>query len=278
MSGDLIVFQGRNIRRTLHNDEWWFAVEDVVQVLTDSVNAKDYIKKMRKRDPELNSNWGTICPPLEMIARDGKKRQVQCANAQGIFRIIQSIPSKKAEPFKMWLAQAGYERVQEIENPELAQQRMREIYRAKGYSEAWIEKRIRGIIIREELTDEWKTRGVQKGKEYSILTAEISKATFGLTPAEYKDLKKLDRENLRDHMTDLELIFTMLGEASTKEIAQNTDAQGFNENHNAAKKGGKIAGNARRQLEIESGKSVVTSGNYISDRKPKHIKSKPQAL
>jgi hypothetical protein len=276
MSGDLIVFQGRNIRRTQHNGEWWFAVEDVVQVLTDSVNAKDYIKKMRKRDSELNFNWGTICPPVEMIARDGKKRLVQCANTQGIFRIIQSIPGKKAEPFKMWLSKVGYERIQEIENPELAQQRMREIYRAKGYPEAWIEKRIKGIIIREELTGEWKNRGVKAGKEYSILTAEISKATFDLTPAEYKDLKGLGRENLRDHMTGLELIFTMLGEASTKEIAQNTDAQGFDENHTAAKKGGKIAGNARKQLEIESGKRIVTSGNYLVGRKPMQIKIKAQ--
>ncbi|MDR2727699.1 MAG: Bro-N domain-containing protein [Chitinispirillales bacterium] len=274
MSGDLIVFQGRNIRRTLHNGEWWFTISDVVQVLTDSADVAQYVKRMRNRDEELDFNWGTICTPLEMFAKDGRKRLVQCANAQGIFRIIQSIPSKKAEPFKMWLAKVGYERVQEIENPELAQQRMREIYRAKGYSEAWIEKRIRGIVIREELTDEWKNRGVKEGREYSILTAEISNATFGLTPAEYKDLKGLGRENLRDHMTDLELIFTMLGEASTKEIAQNTNAQGFDENHTAAKKGGKIAGNARKQLEIESGKRVITSGNYLMDKKSKQIKSK----
>ena len=198
-----------------------------------------------------------------------------CANIEGLFRIIQSIPSPKAEPFKKWLAKVGYERVQEIENPELAQQRMRALYQAKGYSDDWIEKRIRGIQVREELTDEWKNRGVKEDKEYSILTAEISKATFGLTPSEYKEFKGLKRENLRDHMTELELIFTMLGEASTKEIAQNTDAQGFEENKTAAQKGGKIAGDARKQLEIESGKRVVTSENYLANtKKPKQIRNK----
>ena len=274
---ELIVFQGIDIRRTLYNNEWYFCVEDVVQVLTESSNVKDYIKKMRKRDEELNLNWGTICTPLEMIAKDGKKRKILCANVEGLFRIIQSIPSKKAEPFKKWLAKVGYERVQEIENPELAQHRMRELYKAKGYTEDWIEKRIRGIIVREELTDEWKNRGVKEGREYSILTAEISKATFGLTPTEYKNLKGLNRENLRDHMTDLELIFTMLGEASTKTIAQNTNAQGFSENKIAAKKGGTIAGNARKQLEIESGQSVVTPENYLpKTKRTKQIKNKAE--
>lgn len=272
---ELIVFQGKDIRRTIYNGEWYFSVEDIVKALTDSVNAKDYIKKMRKRDTELNLNWGTICTQVEMIAKDGKKRKVTSANVEGLFRIIQSIPSKKAEPFKKWLAKVGYERVQEIENPELAQKRMRAIYKAKGYPDEWIEKRVRGIAIREELTDEWKNRGVKEGKEYSILTAEISKATFGMTPSEYKDLKGLNRENLRDHMTDLELIFTMLGEASTKEIAQNTDAQGFMENKTAAQKGGKIAGDARKQLEIESGKSVITSENYLPlTKKTKQIEAK----
>lgn len=259
----LVVFKGNHIRRTLHNDEWWFCVNDVVQALTDTVDVKDYIKKMRKRDAELNSNWGTICPPLQLIADDGKKRKMQCANAEGLFRIIQSIPSKKAEPFKKWLAKVGYERVQEIENPELAQQRMKAIYKAKGYSDAWIEKRVRGISVREELTDEWKKRGVEEGKEYAILTAEISRATFGMTPSEYKEFKALKKENLRDHMTDLELIFTMLGEASTTEIARNADAEGFKENQTAAKKGGKIAGDAREQLEKESGKRVSTRTNYL---------------
>ena len=272
---ELIVFQGNNIRRVFYNNEWYFSVEDIVKVLTDSINPKDYIKKMRKRDTELNLNWGTICPQVEMTAKDGRKRKIMSSNVEGLFRIIQSIPSKKAEPFKRWLAKVGYERVQEIENPELAQKRMRALYKAKGYPDEWIEKRIRGIIVREELTEEWKNRGVKEGKEYSILTAEISKATFGLTPSEYKELKGLERENLRDHMTDLELIFTMLGEASTKEIAQNTNAQGFYENKTAAQKGGTIAGNARKQLEIESGKSIISTDNYLpKTKKTKQIEQK----
>lgn len=257
------VFKGREIRRTLHNNEWWFAVMDVVEVLTDSTDARQYIKKMRQRDPELNSNWGTICTPLQLIASDGKKRKTNCANTEGIFRIIQSIPSPKAEPFKRWLAKVGYERVQEIEDPELGTTRTRELYRAKGYSDEWIEKRMRGIAIRAELTDEWKNREVGGSREYAILTAEISKATFGLTPAEYKELKQLDRENLRDHMSDLELIFSMLGEAATTEITRTQDAQGFDENRTAAGKGGKIAGEARDKLELESGRRVVTEENYL---------------
>src|SRR6266581_2008982 len=197
METKLVVFKDKQIRRTLHNNEWWFSVADVIETLTESANVKDYIKKMRKRDLELNSNWGTICPPLELIAPDGKKRKTQCANTEGIFRIIQSIPSPKAEPFKRWLAKVGYERVQEIEDPELATARTRELYRAKGYSEAWIEKRMRGIAVRAELTEEWKNRGVGEAPEYAILTAEISKAAFGMTPAEYKEHKGLERENLR---------------------------------------------------------------------------------
>lgn len=273
MSNELIVFQDKNIRRTLHNNEWWFCVEDAVYALTDSVNPKDYIKKLRKREAELSEGWGQIVTPLE-LETDGGVQKVNCANTEGLFRIIQSIPSKKAEPFKRWLAKVGYERIQEIENPELAQQRMRAIYKAKGYSDAWIEKRIRGIAIREELTDEWKNRGVNDGKEYSILTAEISKATFGMTPSEYKDFKDLKRENLRDHMTDLELIFSMLGEASTTEIARNTDAEGFKENQIAAQKGGKIAGDARKQLEIESGKKVTTPDNFLETKINPQIEEK----
>ena len=211
------LFQDKKIRTVWNekDEKWYFAVVDVVEVLTDTVNAKDYIKKMRKRDTALNSIWGTICPPLEMTAKDGKKRKIQCSNAEGLLRIIQSIPSPKAEPFKRWLAKVGYERLEEIENPELASKRAREIYKAKGYSVDWIENRIRSIAIRDELTDEWKKRGVREQIEYAILTAEISKATFGLTPSQYKQVKGLKRENLRDHMTDLELIFSMLGEAST---------------------------------------------------------------
>ncbi|MEI8388874.1 MAG: Bro-N domain-containing protein [bacterium] len=262
----LIIFEGKKIRRTLHNDEWYFSIVDVVEVLTDSINPTDYIKKIKKRDPELSEGWGQIVTPLP-IETEGGKQKLNCSNTEGVFRIIQSIPSKKAEPFKRWLAKVGYERVQEIENPELAQQRMKEIYKAKGYPDSWIEKRVRGIALREELTDEWQKRGVIEGKEYSILTAEIAKATFGMTPSEYKDYKGLKRENLRDHMTDLELIFSMLGEASTTEIAKNTNAQGFKENHEVAKKGGKIAGDARKQLEKESGKKIVSKNNFLASNK-----------
>jgi len=251
----------------LHNGEWWFSVADVVEVLTDSSDVRQYIKKLRQRDPELNSNWGTICTPLQLFAADGKMRKINCANTEGIFRIIQSIPPPKAEPFKRWLAKVGYERVQEIEDPELGTQRTRELYRAKGYSEAWIEKRVRGIAIRAELTDEWKNREVGDSREYAILTAEISKATFGLTPSEYRELKQLDRENLRNHMTDLELIFSMLGEAATTEIAHTQDAQGFVENRTAAGKGGKIAGEARKKPELESGREVTRTKTIWTRRK-----------
>jgi hypothetical protein len=262
------LFESKKIRATWHEAEqkWYFSVADVVEALTDTVNARDYIKKMRKRDPELNANWGTICPLVEMTAADGKRRKVQCANAEGLFRIIQSIPSPKAEPFKRWLAKVGYERLEEIENPELAAQRMREIYRAKGYSEAWIEKRMRPDLfgMRDELTDEWQKRGVKQSREFAILTAEISKATFGLTPAAYKEHKNLIKpsDNLRDHMTDLELIFTMLGEASTTEIARNKNARGFEENKRVSKEGGKIAGDARKALEKKSGRKVLSKQNY----------------
>ena len=272
------LFESVKIRSHWNEEEqkWYFSVADVIEALTDTVNPKDYIKKMRKRDPELNFNWGTICPPLEMIAADGKKRKVQAANVEGLLRIIQSIPSPKAEPFKRWLARVGYERLEEIENPELASQRIREIYKAKGYSDEWIEKRLRGIAVRDELTDQWHKRGIKEQKEFAILTSEISRATFGLSPSEYKELKKLPGkgENLRDHMTDLELIFTMLGEASTTEITKTVDAKGFVVNKTAAKKGGKIAGDARVALEKETGKSIVTEENYLqlAEKKKRRLK------
>ncbi|HAR62928.1 MAG TPA: phage antirepressor protein [Candidatus Margulisbacteria bacterium] len=225
---NLIIFEDNKVRRVWNESEqkWYFSVDDVVEILTGTPNVKDYIKKLRKRDKELDSYWGTNCPPVEMIAADGKKRKIKAANTEGLLRIIQSIPSPKAEPFKRWLAKVGYERLEEIENPELASKRMREIYEQKGYSEQWIEKRLRGNAVRDELADEWKKRGVKEQKEFAILTAEISKATFNMTPSEYKQYKGLDKpkENLRDHMTDLELIFTMLGEASTTEIAKKKDA------------------------------------------------------
>jgi hypothetical protein len=262
----LVVFQEKAIRRTWHNDEWWFCIVDVVAVLTDSAQPEGYVKDLRRRDKELAKGWGQIATPLR-IETEGGIQRLNCSNTEGLFRIIQSIPSTKAEPFKRWLAQVGYERVKEIENPELAGARARELYQAKGYPQAWIEKRLRSISIRGELTDEWKTRGVQEGREYSILTAEIARATFGVTPDAHSRLKGLDKvrtgNNLRDHMTDLELIFTMLGEAGTTEIARRKDALGFVENRTAAKEGGTIAGDARKALEAKSGKPVVSKENYL---------------
>ncbi|HBL54072.1 MAG TPA: phage antirepressor protein [Syntrophaceae bacterium] len=260
----IVVFQEKSIRRILHNDEWWFSVIDAVAVLTDSLNPRDYWFKMKirvKSDDGLELS--TICRQFKLPAPDGKQRETDCASTEGLFRIIQSIPSPKAEPFKRWLAKVGYERVQEIEDPELATKRTKALYRAKGYSDDWIEKRMRGIAIRAELTDEWKKRQVGHDREYAILTTEISKATFGLTPSEYKELKGLERENLRDHMNDLELIFSMLGEAATTEITKTKDAQGFDENRTAARKGGKIAGDAREELEKETKKMVVSKENYL---------------
>lgn len=263
---NLILFEDKKVRRVWieEKSQWFFSVQDVVEILTDSSDVKQYIKKMKSRDDELNKNWGTICTLVEMIATDGKKRKIQSSNAEGLFRIIQSISSAKAEPFKRWLAKVGYERLEEIENPELATKRIRETYKLKGYSDEWIEKRMRGIAVRDELTDEWNKRGVKEQREYAILTAEISRATFGLTPTEYKKFKELDRptENLRDHMTDLELIFTMLGEASTTEIARNRDATGFVENKEVAIEGGTVAGSARKDLENRTGKKVVTREIY----------------
>jgi hypothetical protein len=264
MDSHLVVFKGQQIRRTLHNDEWWFVVEDVILALIDSKDPKQYIQRMKQRDPELGKGWVQIVHTLSINTPGGAQRML-CANTEGIFRIIQSIPSPKAEPFKRWLAKVGYERVQEIEDPELATKRMRAIYRSKGYSDGWIGKRMRGIAVKDELTDEWKKRGVREEQEYAILTAEISKAALGMTPNEYKQFKGLDRENLRDHMTDLELIFSMLGEAATTEIARKQDAQGFTENKGAVLKGGRIAGEARKKLEAETGSKVSTPENYLNE-------------
>ena len=263
----LALFQRKEVRRVIHQNEWWFVITDIVTALTDSVDASDYLKKLRKRDAVLSEAFkggGQLAPPLGLeFDTAGGRQSLQCWNTEGIFRLIQSIPSPKAEPFKRWLAKVGYERIQEIEDPELATKRTRELYKAKGYSDAWIEKRMRSIAIRDELTDEWKKRGVKEQREYAILTAEISKATFGFTPAEYAEFKELKRQNLRDHMTDLELIFSMLGEAATSEIARNKDAQGFTPNKKAAHEGGSVAGNARRELEQRSGRKVVTSENFL---------------
>lgn len=263
-STKLAIFQKKEIRKAIHKNEWWFSVVDVISALTDSANPRDYWYKMKVRVKEEDGfEPSTICRQLKMEAPDGKMRETDCANTEGIFRIIQSIPSPKAEPFKRWLAKVGYERVQEIEDPELATKRTRALYKAKGYSEGWIEKRMRGIAIREELTDEWQKRGVQEQRDYAILTAEISKATFDMTPSEYREFKKLKRENLRDHMTDLELIFSMLGERATTEITQTDDSQGFNKLKKDAKDGGKIAGDAKDALERRTGKKVSSSENYL---------------
>jgi DNA-damage-inducible protein D len=264
------LFESKQIRTVWNeaDEKWYFVVADVIQVLTDTPNPSDYTKKMRKRDAELSKGWGQFVTPLSVDTTGGKQK-LSCASAKGLLRIIQSIPSPKAEPFKLWLAQVGSDRLDEIENPELATQRSRELYKLKGYPDDWIEKRMRSIAIREELTDEWKNRGVKEQIEYSILTAEISRATFGLTPSEYKKVKGLKSQNLRDHMTDLELIFSMLGEASTTEIVKTQNPLGFIQNKKAAKQGGAVAGNARRELESRTGKKVVSTDNYLPEAKKK---------
>ncbi len=280
----IALFQKREIRRVIHGGEWWFVITDIVAAMTDSVNQSDYLKKLRKRDGPLSEAFkggGQLVPPLGLeFETPGGRQLLQCWNTEGIFRLIQSIPSPKAEPFKRWLARVGYERIQEIEDPELATKRTRALYQAKGYSADWIEKRMRSIAVRDELTDEWKQRGVKEQRDYAILTAEISKATFGLTPSEYAEFKRLKRENLRDHMTDLELIFSMLGEAATTEITRNKDAQGLPQTKQAAHEGGTVAGNARLELEKRSGRKVVTNENYLaltqSAKKAKQIKPTKQ--
>ncbi|NCN65765.1 MAG: Bro-N domain-containing protein [Candidatus Altiarchaeum hamiconexum] len=270
MDNKIAIFKGKKIRRIIYQNEWWFSVVDVCEALTDSIDAGAYWRKLKQRLKEEGSEVVTNCHGLKLIAPDGKMRETDCANTEGIFRIIQSIPSPKAEPFKRWLAKVGYERVQEIENPELATKRTRMLYQFKGYSDDWIEKRMRGIAIREELTDEWQKRGAQEQRDYEILTAEISKATFGITPSEYKKLKWLERQNLRDHMNDLELIFTMLGERATTEIHRTEDSKGVAKLQKDAKAGGDIAGGARRKLEKKLGKSIVSKENYL--KKPESQK------
>ena len=263
MDTKMAIFKGNSIRRILHNNEWWFSIVDTVSALTDSLDAGAYWRKLKQRLTTEGSEVVTFCHGLKLEASDGKQYETDCANIEGMFRIIQSIPSPKAEPFKRWLAKVGYERVQEIEDPELAAKRTRMLYKLKGYSENWIEKRMRGIAIREELTDEWRKRGVKEQKEYEILTAEISKAAFGVTPGQYKKLKGLERQNLRDHMDDLELIFNMLGERVTTEISQQEKPDTFAKNKKVAERGGGVAGNARKQTEKEIGRSVVSRENYL---------------
>jgi DNA-damage-inducible protein D len=269
----IALFKGKQVRKTLHNNEWWFVVNDVIEILTDTSSVRDYVRKMRSRDIELGKGWGQFVTPL-CVSTEGGIQKLNCANTENIFRIIQSIPSPKAEPFKRWLAKVGYERIQEIEDPELATKRTRALYKLKGYSEDWIEKRMRGIAIREELTDEWKKRGAKQQDDYEILTAEISKAAFGVTPNQYKKVKGLKRENLRDHMDDFELIFTMLGERSTTEIHRNENSLGVGKLKKDAKAGGAIAGNARKQLEKRLRRSIVSKENYLKGPQSKRLLNK----
>jgi len=272
MDTKIAVFRGKQVRRTIHKNEWVFSVIDVISVLTESKDPRTYWKVLKHRLSKEGSNQTvTNCNQLKMKATDGKMRMTDVANTENLFRIIQSIPSPKAEPLKRWLAKVGYERVQEIEDPELATKRTKALYKAKGYSDNWIEKRMRGIAIREELTDEWDKREIKEQKEYAILTSEISKAAFGITPSEYKNLKGLKRENLRDHMNDLELIFSMLDEASTTEITKNRNVRGFPEAKKAAKNGGDVAGKARKDLEQKSDRKVVSKQNYLEEPEDKKL-------
>lgn len=266
----LKIFQEKTVRTHWDDEQekWFFSVQDVVQILTETPNVKDYIKKIKKRDSELNSNWGTICPLVQMQAADGKMRKIQAADTEGIFRIIQSIPSPKAEPFKRWLAKVGADRIEETENPELAFDRAMETYLKKGYSKEWINQRLKSIEVRKELTDEWDSKGVKKGLEYAILTNEITKAWAGLEIKDYKNLKGLKKENLRDNMSNLELVLNMLAEASTSEISKQKNPKNFEENKVVAKKGGDVAKAARLKLESTTGKKVVTNKNAKSIASP----------
>lgn len=263
----LVVFQDKKIRRLLVDNEWFFSVVDVVAALTDSLDPGAYWRKLKQRLTAEGSQVVTFCHGLKLPAPDGKMRSTDCANVKGMFRIIQSIPSPKAEPFKQWLAQVGYERVLEIENPELAQDRMKELYEQKGYPKDWIDKRLRGIAIRQNLTDEWKERGITEDRDFAILTAEISKATFGMTPSAYKAYKGLEspNQNLRDHMTDLELIFTMLGERVTTELSKQEKPDTMSQHKSVARRGGKVAGNARKETEKELGRSIISSENHLEN-------------
>jgi len=276
---EITLFGEKQVRRVRFHDEWWFVIKDVVSILTESVNPSDYLKKLRKRDESLSDvlkGGGQIVPPLGMeFDTAGGRQMLQCWNTTGILRLIQSIPSKNAEPFKRWLAKVGKERIDEIENPELAQERMKEIYSAKGYPKDWIDKRLRGIAIRQNLTDEWEKRGIETRKDFAILTAEISKATFGMTPSEYKQHKNLPKQskaNLRDHMNDLELIFTMLGERVTTELSEDEKPDSFKKSEEIAKKGGKAAGDARKSTEKQLNRTIISKKNYLENSKNKKLK------
>lgn len=269
MNNELIPFDGNGIRKIWHNEQWYFAIIDVVAILAETDNSRQYWTKIKKNlstESQLQPFW----LQLKVTAADGKNYKTDCANTKGILRIVMSVPSPKAEPLKLWLAEIGTERIQETENPELGYERMTALYKAKGYPEEWIKERLQSIDTRKKLTDEWKNRGVKEGQEYSLLTAIISKGTFGITPTEHKDIKGLTKpsQNLRDHMTDLELILTSLGEAVTRTVAIEENAQGFDENKTAAVKGGQAGGQARRNVEKITGKKVVSKENYLKPVKP----------
>ena len=272
MENKIIPFETTAIRKIWHNEEWYFSVIDIIGVLTESKDARGYWKVLKGREPQLVS----ICYQLKMAATDGRQRLTDCANTEGVLRIVMSVPSPKAEPLKMWLAEQGKRAIDETENPELGFERMAEIYKAKGYTTEWIDRRLKGISVRKELTDEWKKRDVQLGQEFSILTATIAKGTFGLSPSEHSNLKGLQKENLRDHMTPLELILTALGEEVTRTMAVKDDAKGFNENLDAALKGGEAGGCARRNVEEITGEKVVSSENYLKQIKNKTAELPPE--
>jgi DNA-damage-inducible protein D len=267
MSHELIRFENKALRKIWHEGEWYFSVVDVIEVLTDSPIPRNYWNILKKREPQLH----TICMQLKLTAQDGRMRLTDCANTEGVFRIIMSVPSQKAEPFKQWLAQVGKERIDETENPELTLQRVIDNYKAKGYSDEWIANRIKTIETRKELTDEWKARGVKESKDFSILTATIAKGTFGVTPSEHSKIKGLERENLRDHMTPLELIFTALSEEITRKLSIKEDAQGFAENHETAQEGGQITGRFRQETEAKLGEKVVSSQNFLNLNKTEEL-------
>ncbi|NTU67060.1 MAG: Bro-N domain-containing protein [Candidatus Moranbacteria bacterium] len=268
----IAIFEGKSIRKIIYQNEWWFSVVDVCMVLTGSPDPGAYWRKLKQRLIAEGGEVVTFCHGLKLPAPDGKMRETDCANTEGMFRIIQSIPSPKAEPLKRWLAKVGYERIQEVENPELATKRTRMLYKLKGYPEDWIEKRMRGIAIREELTEEWNKRGAETDRDYEILTAEISQATFGMKPSEYKKLKGLKRENLRDHMDDFELILTMLGERTTTEIHKTRDSKGLPRLKDDARRGGSVAGTARKQIERQIGRPVVSKNNFLKQKNDKGLK------
>ncbi len=272
----IALFESTEIRKVWHEEQWYFSIIDIISALTSSQSPRRYWSdlKIKLSEEGIQTELYDFFVQLKLMAPDGKMRETDCANTEGILRIIQSVPSPRAEPFKQWLAKVGYERIQEIEDPELAQQRMKKLYEQKWYPADWIDKRLRGIAIRQNLTDEWRERGITEQRDYAILTAEISHATFGMTPSEYREYKDLptkSKTNLRDHMTDLELIFTMLGERVTTEISTTEKPAGLHESKKVAQRGGKVAGNARKETEKELGRSVITKKNLIENMSSKFI-------